>query len=201
MRDFFAAVGNRWPAKTDHYHWLVLPEPRLIRQYIRQYRDAASRPGLAFVRSAWSHITVQHLAPVSQLPWDEVTRITQIVRRQCACIEPFQVTAGPPRIDPGGIICPVGGPRLQDLWDTVVDAGLKITGNRFEVRPDPYIPHLTLAYAYGDVDDERTLRHLAGLPAATLDIPVTKVSLVAQQHDGQEVTWRVIEHIPLGSTR
>ena len=81
--------------------------------------------------------------------------------------------------------------------DTLPGAGWNVTGKRYEIRPDPDGPHLTLAYACADVNDGPLQGWLSSCRVGTATIPVTRLSLMAQRHDCKEITWRQLEHIPL----
>lgn len=199
MRDFFATVADRWPAGAEHYHWLILPDPELVRRQLASpYRELIRRPGLAPVQPRWSHITVQHFAPLGGLADGEMSKIADLVKDRCSRIGPFQAVVGPAQVRPGGIVCPVrSGQPLRQLWQATTGAGRNVTGIRYEVIPDPYDPHLTLAYAYADVDEEPLQSWLSSFRASPATVQVTRLSLVAQRHDHREITWRLLDQIPL----
>jgi 2'-5' RNA ligase len=199
MRDFFAGITGHWPAGVEHYHWHVLPDPEIIRRQLAgPYQELTHRTGLASVQSRWSHITVQHFAPLGRPADDAMGKIIELVRDRCSRIAPFQAVIGKAQVQAAGIVCPVrAGPSLRQLWQAATGAGRNVTGKRYEVRPDPYDPHLTLAYACADVNDKPLQEWLSSRRIGTVAIPVTRLSLVAQRHDCKEITWRLLEHIPL----
>jgi hypothetical protein len=80
MEEFFSGVTTRWPAGREDYHWHVLPGPAAARQCLSgQYRELTRRSGLAPVRNEWMHITVQHVAPVTQVSATQIEQITNLV--------------------------------------------------------------------------------------------------------------------------
>jgi 2'-5' RNA ligase len=203
MEDFFAGVASRWPAGQEDYHWHVLPGPAAARQYLSgQYRELTHRPGLAPVADRWMHITVQHFAPVTQITPGEVEQITGLVRERCAAIAPFAVTTGRAEAWNTGVVCPVRpGSALRHLWQVTIAAAGEVTGRAHETRPLVYYPHLTLAYAHDHVDHGPLRAWISDSTAAEVALPVTRLALVAQQHDCREITFRVIDEVPLaGST-
>jgi|SRR5580658_3482465 hypothetical protein len=96
MEDFFAAVEGHWPQGREDYHWHVLPGTELLRDRLSgPYAQLISRPGLTPIRPPSLHVTIQHLAPASDITGSELDQIRTLVRDRCAGLTPFAVTAGP----------------------------------------------------------------------------------------------------------
>jgi 2'-5' RNA ligase len=199
MDDFFADLINRWPAGRKDYHWHVLPGPAAVREGLyEEYRELTYRPGLTPVPGEWMHITVQHAMPVSQISAGEMENITGLVRERCARMAPFAVTAGRPEIWGTGVVCSVRpGAPLRELWQITTSAAGQVTAGTCQKRPFVYHPHLTLAYAHDHVDDGPMRAWLSDTTAAEVALPVTRLVLVAQQHDRRKITWRQIDEVPL----
>ena len=199
MEDFFAGVADRWPPGQQDYHWHVLPGPAAVADYLcGQYKELTHRPGLTPVPGQWMHITVQHFAPVSQVSTAQIEQITALVRERCAGIAPFAITAGRAEAWNTGVVCPVRpGTALRHLWQLTTSAAAQVTAAAFETRPRVYHPHLCLAYAYDHVDHELLRAWLSDSTATEVALPVTRLTLVAQQHDRRQITWRLIHEIPL----
>jgi len=203
MEDFFAGVADRWPPGQEDYHWHVLPGPAAVRECLSgQYQELTHRPGLTPVAGQWMHITVQHLAPVTQISAGEIEQITGLVRERCAGIAPFAVTAGRAEAWNTGVVCPIRpGPPLRHLWEVTTGAADEVTAGTLEIRPRVYYPHLTLAYAHDHADHGPMRAWITDSSATEVALPVTRLTLVAQQHDRREITWRLIDEVPLtGST-
>ena len=144
------------------------------------------------------HVTVQQVAPVSEITADELARIVSLVRDRCTGIAPFTVIDARAEAWEHGIVCPIrSGYPLNDLWQVTTSAARQITGSRFETRPAVYHPHLSLAYATGHVDPNPIRAWLSDCDAPEIPLPVTGLVLVAQQHDGREITFRVLDHVTL----
>ncbi len=199
MEDFFATINDQWPAGRDDYHWHVRPGSELLLDCIsRSYAEITRRPGLAAVGPADLHVTVQHLAPVSNLTASELTQMVSLVRDPCASIAPFAVTAARAEAWEHGIVCPIRpGYLLTNLWQVTTSATRQITDARFEVRPIVYDPHLSLAYATSHVDQDPIRAWLSDSDAPEIPLPVTELVLVAQKHNRREITFRILDRIPL----
>jgi 2'-5' RNA ligase len=199
MEDFFATVADRWPAGREDYHWHVLPGTELVRERLaRPYRELTDRPGLVPVGAEYLHVTVQHLAPVTEIASGELAEITALVRDRCAGIAPFAVTAGRAEAWETSVVCALRpGYLLGTLWQVTTSAARDVTGSRFGVVPPVYHPHMALAYAVAHVDNEPMRAWISDCDAAEVALPVTRLVLVAQQHDRREITFRIIEEIPL----
>jgi 2'-5' RNA ligase len=203
MEDFFAGVADRWPPGQEDYHWHVLPGPAAARECLsRQYRELTHRPGLAPVADRWMHITVQHFAPVTRISAGEMEQITDLVQERCAGIAPFAVTAGRAEAWNTGVVCPLRpGASLRHLWHVTTSAAGEVTAGTQEIRSRVYYPHLTLAYALDHVDHGPMRAWISDSTAVEVALPVIRLALVAQQHDRREITWRLVDEVPLiGST-
>jgi len=200
MDDFFASVASHWPTGREDYHWHVLPGTELARDRIaRPYAELISQPGLAPVRPEFMHVTVQRLPPVSDITEGDLDGMARLVREACTGIAPFAVTAGRAEAWETSVVCLLRpGYLLASLRQVVVGAARTVTGSRPGADPAAYHPHLALAYATGHVDQDRVRAWLADCDAAEAPLPVTRLTLVAQRHDGREITFRVIDQIPLG---
>lgn len=199
MEDFFATVTEHWPAGQEDYHWHVLPGTELARERLaRPYGELTNQPGLAPVRPEYMHVTVQHIGPVRGIEADELRELVGRVRSGCSSVASFAVTAGRAEVWETSIVCPLRpGYLLGTLWQLVTSASRAVSGARLDVRPAVYHPHLTLAYATAHVDHAPLRAWLADSDAAEVALPVTRLVLVAQQHDGREITFRVVDEVVL----
>lgn len=199
MEDFFASIAGRWPAGREDYHWYVLPGSELLRDRIsRPYSEVIHQAGLAPVRPAYLHLTIQQLASVGEVTDGQLAEIVGLVRDRCAGFAAFAVTAGRAEAWENGLVCPIRpGYLLASLWQLATSASAEVTGRRFEVIPAVFHPHLSLAYATAHVGQAVVRAQLADSDAPEIALRVTKLVLVAQRHDGREITFRVLDEIPL----
>jgi 2'-5' RNA ligase len=199
VEDFFATIEELWPAGREDYHWHLLPGSELVRdRNARSYLQIIQQPGLAPVAAEFMHVTVQHLAPVSDITGSQLDHITEMVRDRCSQMAPFAVTVGRAEAWEHGIVCPVRpGYLLANLWQVTTSAFKDVTGNRFAVRPAVFHPHLSLAYATSHVDSGQVRAWLADCDAPEVAVPVTAVVLAAQRHDRHQITFRILDQVPL----
>jgi 2'-5' RNA ligase len=199
VEDFFATIADRWPAGREDYHWHVLPGSDLLRDRIcRPYCEIIHQAGLVPVRSTYLHITIQHLAPVGEVTHREIGQIIGLVRDRCSEFAAFAVTVGRAQAWDYGIVCPIRpGNVLASLWQLASNATTEVTGGRFEVSPAVFHPHMSLAYATGHVDQAAVRAQLADRDAPEIELQVTRLALVAQRYDCREITFRLLDEIPL----
>lgn len=199
MDSFFAATAIRWPAGREDYHWHVLPgSERLRERLVQPYGELLEHAGLVPVRPEYMHITIQHLAPVSAISEAELTAIVTIVRDRCASFAPFAVIAGRAEAWETSIVCALRpGYLLGSLWSVVTSATRRVAGSRLAIHPAVYHPHMALAYSTGYAGQDGIRAWLADCVATETAFPVTRLVLVAQKHDGREITFRILSEIPL----
>jgi 2'-5' RNA ligase len=199
MDNFFAGLAGRWPPGREDYCWHVLPGfDGLGDRLAGQYRELLDWPGLARVSAEWMHVTLQHLAPASEVSGAQLSRMIRMVQGRCRGITPFTVTIGRAEAWETSVACPVRpADMLRHLRQVIVDASGEVAVGRFAAGESPFLPHLTLAYAVVDVGSEPVRAWIADCEAAELRLPVTKLALVAQRHDRHQITWRVIDEVVL----
>jgi 2'-5' RNA ligase len=199
MEDFFATVTGRWPAGREDYCWHVLPgSATLPARLAGQYRELTHQPELAPVNADWMHLTVQHLAPGAEVGGAELGRMIRLVRSRCGGIAPFPVTVGRAEAWDTSLVCPVRPAYLlRFLRQVITEISREVSIGRFSTSEAPYCPHLTLAYALAHVDNEPVRQWIADSEATEETLHVTRLVLVAQQHDRYDITWRVIDEVSL----
>jgi hypothetical protein len=202
MEDFFAGAAAQWPAGREDYQWMVLPGTRKERERLAgQYRDLAGWPGLVPAAAEHMHIGVQHPGPVTAIRGMDVARMTRLVRGRCAGIGPFPVTAGRAEAWEATVACPVRpGYFLRFLRQVIIDVSRDVTASPPDAQPAAYYPYLTVAHAVGHVDQGSVRAWISDCEAAEVTLPVTGLVLAAARHDGREITWRIIDEVPLAST-
>ena len=143
-------------------------------------------------------VTIQQVAPVSEITADELARIVSLVRGGCTGIAPFAVTSARAQAWQHGIVCPIRlDGILHALWQVTTTGARQVTGTSFETRLAVYHPHLSLAYSTGHVDQDPIRAWLSNCDAPEIPFPVAGLVLVTQQHNGREITFRVLDRIPL----
>ncbi|MEH1124749.1 2'-5' RNA ligase family protein [Micromonospora sp. CPCC 206061] len=199
MNNFFAAVSHRWPAGRRDYHWHILPPRHAADALVEPYLPLTGGVGLARVRPEWIHVTVLHSAPVVDLDRAVLERIVDRARAECAHIPVFDLTLDRPDLGPVAVECPgrPGGPARR-LWQLLADITTAETDGQYTTRPEVYYPHASIAYATADGIDSRSMAvWLSDCDAQPVTFRVDRVSLVAQSHDGQHITWSPVLDVNL----
>jgi 2'-5' RNA ligase len=200
LEDFFTAMAGWWPPGREDYCWHVLPGSTADRERLAgSFRELTERPGLVPVRPEWMHVAVWRLGPASGITGRELARMGRLAQGRCEAIAPFSVTVGRPEAWEAALACPVrSGYRLRFLRQMLAEAA----GVRLGPEPLAYCPHLTAAFAVAYVDQGPVRAWLSDSEVAETELLVARLVLVAQQHDGREITWRVIDEVELsGSMR
>ncbi|WP_414167194.1 2'-5' RNA ligase family protein [Streptoverticillium reticulum] len=209
MENFFDEVERRahaWPAGRRDLHWHALFDLEDVRRALTDpYRDLTHREGLEPVAPEWVHMTVLHSGPEQDATAEEIEKITELVRRRCAAVEPIEITFGRPTVGRVAIECPGRpGAPVRRLWQLAYEATTEVVGNRWPLIPQGFYPHATLAYAGAEAHkaDRRAMKiWLSDHGPEAVTLRADRLSLVSQWHDGARIVWDHIEDIPLGSKR
>ncbi|WP_327233641.1 2'-5' RNA ligase family protein [Streptomyces sp. NBC_01317] len=197
-----------WPAGRADLHWHVLFDPAVVQErLVVPYREITHRAGVAPVEARWVHATVMHGGPVERYEAGEIGAITERVRQEAADIEPFDLVLDRPTISRLGVECTArAGAPARRLWELTTRIDAEVTGARFPTIPSVYYPHLSLAY--GVAGEERADRRAMKAAMPDLDPPgepvvlrAERMSLVAQSHDRQFITWNHLADVPLHGGR
>ncbi|MFV0428202.1 MAG: 2'-5' RNA ligase family protein [Arachnia sp.] len=126
---------------------------------------------------AYLHTTVQRLAQFdADVTAAELTQLGDALNRCLANVHVFELDLAAPQASGFAIEC-LAGP--SPAWNALVAAVRQAVGQTWgpELPDPPFGPHVSLAYATGDVDDSEIARRLAdATPVGRLRID--EVSLV-----------------------
>jgi 2'-5' RNA ligase len=147
------------------------------------------------------HITLVHGAPMDRLLPGELDDLIGRLRLRLAQAEPVTMTLLQPTLGGTALVCP-GTPAepTRALWRACAEEVSTATGRRFPTQPAVHHPHTTLAYSTGTSGRHAQIEawpsdHRADPVTFTID----RVTVVAQSHDGREITWRPLAEVPLGT--
>ncbi|MFF2820458.1 2'-5' RNA ligase family protein [Kitasatospora cineracea] len=207
MDDFFTRVTTRrnpWPTGRRDLHWHVLPDPVTARALAGTWHAAAAHPGLNPVPEQWLHVTVLHAGPTSEASGEQIQAMADLVREQARHVAPFDLLLGRPQVGTVALECAgTPGAPARRLWELTAAATRAVFGNEPPLLPALYYPHCSIAYAGpdGHLADRTALKALlSDVPGGPVTIPVTRLALVSQWHDGRSlIQWEPLLEIPLGA--
>ncbi|GAA4908011.1 hypothetical protein GCM10025789_29420 [Tessaracoccus lubricantis] len=161
MRSFFEQM-TPWTRNDGSLHVYALPADD-VRDRLDQ---AAARldgvPNLPVMPAAWRHFTVRRLAQFDDLKHADLSRLAQHLTDELDGVKAFELNLGAPQAQPVAVECIAPStPEWVALVDAVARAAEAFGG---EVLGAPYGPHVSLAYATGDVDEAELIRRLADAP-------------------------------------
>lgn len=169
------------------------------------YVDLTLAKGLHRVIPEWMHCTLVHAigADVDSDPSVSaglellIADVTERVRH----IEPFTMTFGRPDIARSAIeVSGWPGRQHRALVEHVMMAHRALWGEAHQLSPSRY-PHISLAYAgeHAEKIDVMALKaQLSDIQGPqTTDVYVDRLHLVAQHHDGANITWQPLAEVPL----
>lgn len=153
-----------WERNDGSLHLYVLPDEVLADRLEQAQSALAGVPDLPPMPRPWLHFTVNRLAQFDDLGQRKLSALASALTDRLAGVEPFDLDLGAPEAGEGAVEVkaePV--PGWESLVGAVRSAALDSFGATLPDSPDA--PHVTLAYATGDVDDAVLAERLAGLPA------------------------------------
>lgn len=189
-------------------HWHVLFDPAVVQErLVVPYREITHRAGVAPVEARWVHATVMHGGPVERYEAGRSARSPNgsARRPRTSSLSTWSSTVRR-SAGSGWSAPPVPGRRTRRLWELTTRIDAEVTGARFPTIPSVYYPHLSLAY--GVAGEERADRRAMKAAMPDLDPPgepvvlrAERMSLVAQSHDRQFITWNHLADVPLHGGR
>ncbi|MGQ7754820.1 2'-5' RNA ligase family protein (plasmid) [Streptomyces sp. WC2508] len=202
IEDFFAGVEGRWPAGRADLHWHILFAPEMTEEHlVAPYREVTHRPGLAPVEARWVHTTVMHGGPVAEYAPGEIDTIVDRVRQECQAIAPIDLTFDRPSPGRVAVECAArpGAPGRR-LWELTTRVDREVTGGRFPLTPKSWYPHASIAYGVtgpARANQQSVKALLSDHPGQPVVLRADSISLVAQSHDRQHITWEHLANVRL----
>lgn len=162
MESFFDAT-TIWDRLDGSLHVYVVPDEDVTDRLADLQARLDGVPDLPVMPRAWLHFTVNRLAQYDEIGNREITRLADALTLELAGVPAFDLRVGPPQVHERAVEC-VGEstPGWEALVDGVRRAALGTFGGTMPDRP--YAPHVTLAYATGDVPDREIRARLEGAP-------------------------------------
>lgn len=202
-----AAIESHWDATARWWRpgvavltWhLVFDDQPALHEVARRLGPVLEVTWLDRVPIPWLHLTLQGVAPGPEVEAAERERLVAAAESRCEGLPPIHLRLGPARVGPHGIALeadPAVG--LRELRDRLQDADAATRGR--DRVPDwraPLHPHVTLAYSNARSDAASLHQALAARePETTVDLTVTKVSLLRLHRAERLYHWHVVGEVP-----
>ncbi|MBB1509302.1 MULTISPECIES: 2'-5' RNA ligase family protein [unclassified Tessaracoccus] len=161
MRSFFEQM-TPWTQNDGSLHVYALPTDDVQ----DRLDEAASRldglPNLPLMPASWRHFTVRRLAQFDDLKHADLSRLAQHLTDELETVRAFDLNLSAPQPQPVAVECVADS---TSAWVSLVEAvGRAAASYGGDVLGAPYGPHVSLAYATGEVDDAELQRRLEGAP-------------------------------------
>ena len=176
MHSFFDSM-TPWLRLDGSLHVYALPDEAVVERLIPLSERLDGVAFLPRLPVSWLHLTVSRLAHFDDLGASELSRLASALDTRISGISAFEVECGAPVVRDGSVVCAAPATTQWDALVTAVRAAAADLSD--EPLPNaPQNPHVTLAYATGDVDDSEVARRLEG--AAGLGaVPIRRIHLVS----------------------
>ncbi|MCC2592415.1 2'-5' RNA ligase family protein [Tessaracoccus sp. OS52] len=163
MRDFFGQM-DPWKRDDGALHLYVLPDDEAIDRVAATQRLLAGMDELPPMPAPYLHATVQRLAQFDdELTQVELSRLGDALTAALRDVPTFELEFGDPRVEESAVVCHA---EANEGWDRLLAAVVTGLGDALpgELPEPPRGPHVSLAYAKGDVSDDEVTARLAEAP-------------------------------------
>lgn len=195
-------LRNHWarPAGPPAYYWyLTFEDAPQLRALARHFQQAIAFPYYDLTPPAGLHLTLDKIAPESQVRPAQLAAIEAAAATACRQLPPFTVTVGALFGVPGAIgFIPSPGDPVRVLRDTLRAATLSAFPDA-TVSHAEFHPHVTIAYANTDgVPAAETAAAVAKLDgASSVEVTVTDGTVVLLERRPRSYDWQPVSKVPL----
>lgn len=164
MQSFFESMPP-WPRNDGSLHLYVVPEDAdLLERLTAAQELLAGFASLPPMPRSYLHCTVQRLAHFDDdVRQAELTALGAQLNRRLAEVPAFDLELGAPQAHRTAVGCEAAPSAAWDRLVATVRDGV-VDAWPGELPPPPHGPHLSLAYATGDVDTAQVQQRLAEVP-------------------------------------
>ncbi len=163
MHNFFEVMKS-WKRNDGALHLYALPDDEELLDRFEVAQEAfVGIDELPPMPRAWLHATVQRMAQFDdEVTQRELTELGRALTDELAGVDAFDLELGPPVARQTAVECAA---TSTEAWDELLTAARRALRSVWDTHlPDrPYGPHVSLAYAIGDVDDDEIASRLAGM--------------------------------------
>lgn len=176
MHSFFDAM-TPWARNDGSLHVYALPDDGVTDALMAASERLDGLAALPRMPRSWLHFTVGRLAQYDDLGQAGLTRLADEIGARIAEVPAFELRLGAPEVWGQSVNCSA---EPSGAWDRLVTA-VRDAASAFSdepLPPAPHCPHVSLAYATGEVADDEVRARLADAPAVG-PVAVRAVHLVS----------------------
>ena len=204
VSDFFATTVDDWSHPSGALHAYLVPDAQARTRMVPALEAAGCIPFLAAQPADSLHATILRLPVlVRDLTDDDVALIKAEATRSGTALGPITLEFGSPCITSDSLLvrAPAGG-RWDALIALVREVGARAFGPSGTQYPSPWAPHMTVAYAVANGDDDVIVSALTDRDAATTEVGSVTFTRIAwcgvhQNRDAGTYTFDVLFETPL----
>ncbi|HEY9410362.1 MAG TPA: 2'-5' RNA ligase family protein [Jiangellaceae bacterium] len=190
-----------WQVGRSFYTWhITFADEPAVAQLAADYGPALDHlPMYDPVPQPWLHLTMQGIGFTDEVSRADIGAITAAAQRRLSQLEPFTVTIGPAFIDPEALSMPVRPVEpLARLRAEIRAAIADVWGaDAVPEQADGYRPHVSLGYSNRATPAQPAIDTLAAHPPHSVDVPVTKASVIDLNRDKKAYVWTEIATVQL----
>jgi len=208
-----ATVVNHWtdlsewtPGRSLFACYLTFETQPQLHRLVAAYQDELADLGpIDVIRPQWLHLTMQGIAFSDELDPGQADQLAAAVRERLVGTASCEFAVHRPMVGSDGVYLPaVPAGRLAELRGRVAAAaGDLLAPNPLYALPGQgngtFSPHVSIAYANGDLPREAMLSRLARVDAPAVTVPVREVTMLNLRRDHRRWAWTDALTIPLAA--
>jgi 2'-5' RNA ligase len=190
---------GRRPGRLQ-YHWHILfrDQPTVHELVAAAQRKLAGLPGLDLVPLQWLHLTTLVTGFADEVPTQAVDTMVTTAQQLLAAEDPIRVSLGRVFYHPEAVVLLVEPADALQPVLSAVQIATREAGSGGHSDPDPWRPHISIAYSNGSGPAAPVIEAL-GLRVPPTEITIGSVSLVAQAQVGHSWQWQPVAEVRLGT--
>jgi 2'-5' RNA ligase len=198
-----------WGVGTRYLTWhLLWQDQPALHRHAAAYRRALQpfSEVLALVPDQWLHLTMQGVGHRREVSRQQVEVVVAAARQRLATLARPTVTFDSPRphresvgwtVQPAEGVASVRSALRRALVDVHGAGGLEP-----EYNPGrPFVPHVTLAYATGQLASQSVAEALEAVDAEPVTVTVPVATLIELHRDRGQYEWSVVATAAIGTPR
>jgi 2'-5' RNA ligase len=189
-----------WRVGRRFYTWhLTFDSQTDLHRVVGAYQAHLQVSELDLVPLEGLHLTIQGVGFTNEVDQGELRDIVTAARDRCAHLSPFDLTLGPARLDPEGIMLPVAPAEpVRRLRATLREAIAQVWGDDRVPEPvEPFTPHVTMAYSNAEGPAAPLIERLNHAQPHQASAILDAVRLIELERDTHVYRWTTLVTVPL----